>query len=393
MPNPAELLRAANLSRGLGTMATMPLSGIGNVAGWIGRRFGAKIEPAAGSRFVQKYIEDPIVGGIERISSGVGQALGELPGVGRAFKKTLSPEDIAFAAKRMNLSDTQMADLVRRAHAGELVTHRLTAPFEGEIFKKWVVPGAAVAYATKKLHETPESLTREALRAQYGQLQQRAGETRLKNLRQYAGMKTAAQTLEFGSMSQHNSSQNPQEALLQKSASMMQNLTNELRQATLEKQAYARAIGLYKQAADLVGQGVLEADRINDFVGHNLQKEGLGDISMSAGPSMPSAPSVNPPAPTTNNVSTAAPAPMDTNPSDASTFNAGAMGKTGGLLDLLSETQSTIPKHAQLGSLHEPERVSSGRFKAENDVARRASGPSATEMFNDFISSGDSHEF
>lgn len=349
LPTARELMSAATKHRGMDSLTLMPIRGGINFIGKALESIGAK-KPSAGNigeELTSKYILQPS----EKITSGVGEALGEIPLIGRLFKYNLRPEDVIDASRAgVKLSDKQLAELSRKAHAGELYSHRLTAPFESKWTYNMVMPMLAGMYVQDQW-DKPKSSEQISL--------ERRNAHNLNMFNSLMGNRGSGHR-KIGGINM-NSSQNQKstsDKLLLEAADHIDRLTDELKKVSMEKTAARAENELLKKAVRLVAQGSMDASFVDDFVKEGMSKQGMTMSSPS--PNLSNTPSRD---------------------ADSATGSRG-----GSLRDLYSETNSYIPKHAQgLLKLHEPHASEQrGDTRGSSGSVRPERG-SAHQVLDDFV--------
>ena len=335
---PAQLMRLANINRGMDSLALMPIKSGVNFTGKVLERFGLKSNSGEklGDELIGKYMLSPT----ESFTHGVGSALGEIPLFGRLFKYKLRPDDVALASRSgANMSNSQFRKLVNQANMGELYTHRLTAPFESKGMYTLVLPMLAGSYIQDqvKKDKSPEQL----------ELEKRDSEN-LNLFNKLLGKNDTLQEKTGGiDMNTGSQEQISRERLLLQAADKIDSLTGIVKQASIEiREANARAasaeseLALYKKAVDLITDGRLDSSMADEFV-----KQARSN----------------------NNTHRTQSQPVD-------------------LTDLFSSTQSVIPKHAEnTMTLHEPHGGFGGNDYSSNGSGVQKRTQSARSGFDDFV--------
>lgn len=352
MNSPTKLMRAASSARGIDSMALAPFKFVANLAGKAGEKLGLKApsKVGLGDHLMGRYVINPT----ESLVNKGGQVMGELPLIGGLFKHKLSPDDILEAAKRTDFSPDQIGKLTQQAHAGELSTHRLTAPLESKFTKMFVLPAMGAMYLQEKLDQRQkERIVSAPYRAQQASL----AKSRLGNVRNMAGIKTASKRntamANQGNATFIQQSYN-QDAMMKQASSTISSLTSQLDQATMIINTQQKELSMYKHAALLASEGGLDPDQIAPWVAEQVKQTKQAMHSQS---------------PVAQPVS-----------------NPGSDGGAG-MLSLFTQASSTIPEHAKIGSLAPGREHSSRSSSGGNGVkitARRA-GLSAAESFNESL--------
>lgn len=346
LPTAKEIMRAATKTRGMDSLALMPIKGGLDFAGKVLERFGLRAKDAGkmGDNIVSRFVAGPS----EALTSGVGSALGEIPVFGRLFKYKLRPDDILDATKSgVKLTDDQFRMLSQKAHSGNLYTHRLTAPFESRGMYTLVLPMLAGLYVQDKWNKpkSPEQLALE---------QRNASNMGIYN--SLLGNRGTGQTKTGGSqMNSQNNGNSASNDLLLQAADYIELLTAETKQANMEKSAALIENQLLRQALTLVANNSMDVSFVDDFVKEGMSKQGM--VMAPQAPQLPSVPQV-----------------------DADRITGGSSS----LSSLYSDSESYIPKHAQgMLTLHEPHASSGGSGSGGSGVRSREG--SARQHMDDFV--------
>lgn len=347
LPSARDLIRSATKQRGLDSIAAMPVKGGLNLAGRAMEALGLRAKNATGlgDDLVNRYILGPS----ETFTSGVGSALGEIPGFGRLFKYKLRPDDVIDATKGgIKLSDEQFRHLTQQANAGELFTHRLTAPLESKGMYNVVLPMLAGMYVQDQYNKekTPEQKAQERYNA--------------KNMGIYhslMGNRSGGSVKTGGiEMTNDRNGQSASRELLVQAADTIDHLTALNKQVSMEKNAAVAENNLLRQALSLVNAGSLDISYADDFVKEGMRKHGMTMSSPS--PNLPSRSNA-----------------------DLPRLNS---GDTSSLTSLYSSTESYIPKHAT-GTLrlHEPHAGGGSGSRGGSGVTSRTT--TAKQVMDDFV--------
>jgi len=250
--SPSEIFNAAVRKRGVDSIVTMPISYIGGTLGRIAEYIGLRSPESGhlGKKIIEKYIIRPT----EYLTSSAGRlynrALGEVPGFGALTRYKLQPRDILDAQKALGLTEEQVGKLVQKAHRGELVTHRLTAPLESNVTRALIMPALGGMYLHHKLDKYQAGA---AQRAKH----QKLVEKRLNRIRRFAGLEKQSEAM------------NKHQDLMKKAASCIREQESIISAQQAEIRNLKEKTGLFKQAAELIASGMLDPSNIDVWVEQN----------------------------------------------------------------------------------------------------------------------------
>lgn len=347
-----NLIRQASINRGVDSLAAMPFKMIGNAVGKVGQWVGArpKNAPALGDDLMSRYV----IGPSETLTNKAGDFLSEIPMVGRAFKYKLSPDDVMKAAKQTGMTDpAQVGDLAMQAEKGLLTTNRLTAPLESKFTKLFVLPVLGGMYLQDKLDEYQQARIDNAPQVA---AQQQAAQQRMQRFQGLMQRKTAGHN-------QENIMHNPfeqgspqgQESVMKQAAQRINSLTDELQQCRMTIQDLDAKDQMWKRAAKLVSDGAIHPDQMASWVEQGMDERQANSRMRQH------------------------------QQQQAKTASSDVSGMNGNLGDLFVQSQASIPQHAKLGSVHEPQRGGpsrrSGGGGGNGTEMRRAGMPSARDQW------------